>query len=520
MTLENKIKDALALIGVDIKTLMDNSVTLEGSIGVSSGTTLGLQQELLANAGQVALTPLVVGPTSNGKVQGSSLGDGNVIRAYLTGDDFVNGNVFFTQFANLGNNFCFTGLQFGSIIVATKGFFGITEIEGESTVAAYNAVMPLLPYGLSFDKTSLYAFRNSTGSNADRGVVYLGNGPIETEVSLLDGSGNVVRGQDSIKMGAWGSTFLDADGNQEYLVDGVANRKMVGCIVSRAGGVALNGVDRTQASLDSSFTGRMWDARIIPPMASDLIVQSRSGWCYAALPNTAVRATSFDGTVVNFTVSPGAPVQISSVLSNLQHQNPAGFWRLQATGLIGVISGADGQGGDAWAGFATNTMSQVLGQPFYLTGSGNNDEVGLTFFGPYEGQIEIWEEDEATQVVSYRSTVTMTRGASASYPAPAAAAFSNDGSIANNHLMGGNLKPGFVRGNVPFGMIAQTQGGVLLNMNSQNGATVDGIYSQEDETAIYGFTPKIEAAEIRLDAGRIPRRRNIDQNGIETWVEV
>lgn len=518
----------------EVKSLLPDTsespiATEASSIAASAGSTLGLQQELLANSGQVALTPMVVGPTSNGKVQISSLGDGNVIFIYATGADYADGIPIWEtvagqalgytgpEFADRGNNMCLTGLEFGSILVGSQGIHGITEIEGSSTTAANNAVMPLMPYGLSFDQTGAYAFRKSTGNSNDRGVMYFGNGPIASNVSLMDGSAAIVRGQDSVEMGAWGSTHLDTAGDQEYSIKGISGRKMVGCIISEGGGVATDGQVRTQASYDASLTSRAWDARLIVPWTNDLIVHSRSGWCVAAFPNTAVTATNFDGTVVNFTVSPGSPVQISSVLSNLQHQNPAGFWRLQATGLIGAISGADGQGGDAWSGVAVNTMSQVLAQPFYLTGSGLNDEVGLTFFGPYEGSVEIWEEDEATGIVTLRDTLAMTRGVGASYPAPAACAFSNDATITNNTLMGGNVKPGFIRSNVPISMVAQSQGGVLTGMRSQGGTTVDGIYTQEDETILYGWTPPLEAAEIRLNTAGEPVRRVLTGT-VETWV--
>ena len=155
----------------------------------------------------------------------------------------------------------------------------------------------------------------------------------------------------------------------------------------------------------------------------------------------------------------------------------------------------------------------------YLEGSGNNDEVGLTFFGPYEGDVEIWEEDELTGIVSLRATVSLTRLSGESYPAPAACAFSNDNSIANNTLMGGDLKPGYIKSNVPFAMVAQTQGGALANMRSQNGTTVTGIYSQEDETVFYGWTPELEKAEITLNTDGNPVRRVITGT-TETWTLV
>ncbi len=55
---------------------------------IAAGSTLGLEQALLANAGQPGLTVLAVGYTTSGNVMGVSLGDGNVIEVYASGADF------------------------------------------------------------------------------------------------------------------------------------------------------------------------------------------------------------------------------------------------------------------------------------------------------------------------------------------------------------------------------------------------------------------------------------------------
>ena len=52
---------------------------------IAEGSTLGLQQQLLTEAGQTAKTVLAVGFTNTGKVQGVSLGNGNVIEVYSSG---------------------------------------------------------------------------------------------------------------------------------------------------------------------------------------------------------------------------------------------------------------------------------------------------------------------------------------------------------------------------------------------------------------------------------------------------
>jgi hypothetical protein len=54
-------------------------VSLETTLSVAKGSAQGLGQALLANDGQPAKTVLAVGYTNTGKVQGVSLGDGNVV---------------------------------------------------------------------------------------------------------------------------------------------------------------------------------------------------------------------------------------------------------------------------------------------------------------------------------------------------------------------------------------------------------------------------------------------------------
>ena len=118
---------------------------------IAAGSTLGLEQQLLASAGQPARTVLAVGYTTSGKVQGCSLGGGNVIEVYENGDDFNAGTVLYREFMGFGEPICFTGLSNGAIITSTQGFYGFSE----QVAGSAESPMPLLSYGLSFKETFL-----------------------------------------------------------------------------------------------------------------------------------------------------------------------------------------------------------------------------------------------------------------------------------------------------------------------------------------------------------------------------
>jgi len=121
---------------------------------ISAGSTLGLEQGLLAKAGQPGLTVLAVGYTTS----------------------FSAGNVLHREFMSLGEPICFTGLSNGAIIQASQGFYGFSE----QLNGSYESPMPLLSYGLSFKSTFFYAFRNSNiyapnSNSANQGWVHIVN---------------------------------------------------------------------------------------------------------------------------------------------------------------------------------------------------------------------------------------------------------------------------------------------------------------------------------------------------------
>ena len=124
----------------------------EDVVQFAKGGSLALAQSILAEAGQPALNTLCVAnvftstsSTTNGKVQGVSLGNGNVIEVFASGSDYNNNIVQYREFTQLGEPICFTGIEKGSIITSTQGFYGFSEQVNGGHVSP----MPLMSLGLA-----------------------------------------------------------------------------------------------------------------------------------------------------------------------------------------------------------------------------------------------------------------------------------------------------------------------------------------------------------------------------------
>ena len=270
---------------------------------IAAGSTLGLQQELLANEGQPGLTVLAVGFTTSGKVQGCSLGDGNVVEVYANGADFNAGTVLYREFMSLGEPICFTGLSDGAIITATQGFYGFSEqLDGGD-----ESPMPLLSYGLSFKSTFFFAFRNCQvynpgGVGGNQGWVHVVNGPLASTVRLAFGTGLTVQSQENIELAPWEYRRLYTDGNTEYILESTNN--IMACHA---------------ANMDLQPQGRFYDSRLIMPLTNDGITWPRSGFVSAPFNNTQVAWFTRDNAegflnsgVVPGGVSPGSPVDFDA----------------------------------------------------------------------------------------------------------------------------------------------------------------------------------------------------------------
>lgn len=487
---------------------------------IAAGSTLGLQQKLLADAGQPGLTVLAVGFTTSGKVQGISLGAGNVVEVYASGADFNSGTVLYREFMSFGEPICFTGLSNGAIITSTQGFYGFSEqLDGSD-----ESPMPLLSYGLSFETTFFFGFRNSDsylpgGAGANQGWVHVVNGPLESTVALRFGfSGFAVQGQENITLDPWEYRRLYTDGNVEYILEGSA--PIMACV---------------NAQMDLSPQGAFYDSRLIMPLTNDGITWPRSGFVSAIYNGTVVdwwTRDNAEGTLNNGNgINPGTPIDFDAAAptgtgaADADYE-PNGATRVKAIGLISAYSGADSAGLEASPLMPTSAMSQIVAQPIFITDEGDGGNSGVAIASPYEGTARIYSWNDATSSLDLEYTVPLTRNGVTvttqdDQNHPTAGGVMND-AVSGVVTLVGQLNPGVIIADVPITVVVQSGGGTITGntLRSQNGTTTTSIINDDDETLTLGITPSSIAVEIREDANGLLRKRVIDGSGAETWVLV
>ncbi|MEM6817214.1 MAG: hypothetical protein AAF578_00350 [Pseudomonadota bacterium] len=485
---------------------------------IAAGSTLGLQQGLLAEAGQPGLTVLAVGYTTSGKVQGVSLGSGNVVEVYASGADFNSGAVLYREFMSLGEPIAFTGLSNGAIITSTSGFYGVSEqVDGGD-----ESPMPLLSYGLSFDFTFFFGFRNCNsynpgGTGANQGWVHVVNGPLDNTIRIAFGSGVTVQGQENIQLSPWEYRRLYTDGNTEYILEGTS--PMMAC---------------HNANMDLQPEGRFYDSRLIMPLTNDGITWPRSGFISAPFNNTQVDFYVRDGAEgrINSTlgtgVSPGSPVDFDAGIgvgtgASDQDYEPNGATRVQAIGLVSAYSGADSAGLEASPLMPTSAMSQIVAQPFFVRDTGDGGNSGVAIASPFVGTAEIYSWNDSTNQLDLAYTVPLNRSG-VTVASETDQRHPSAGMVANETVGGavslvGTLNPGVVIADVPITVVSQSGNGPITNqtLRSQNGTTTSNIGHDDDETLMLGVTPPERAVEIRLGTDGILYKRVVGSGGTETW---
>lgn len=479
-----------------------SGVDNDSATEIALGAVLGLEQSLLAGGGKTALTVLAVAYTNTGKVQGCSLGAGNVVVVYASGADYNSGTVLYREFMNFGEPICFTGLSNGAIITSTQGFYGFSEqVNGTN-----ESPMPLLSYGLSFKSTFLYAFRNSQNypTGNDQGWIHVVNGPIASSVTLTDGSGSVIAGQQNIKLDPWQYQRFYTNANQEYILSSTNN--VMAAINARMGNLSF------------------YDSRLIMPLTNDGITWPRSGFVSAPYDNTVVNYYVRDNAGGSFTVSPGSPVDFDGTTGATDSDyEPDGATRVRATGLISAYSGADSAGLEASPLMPTSAMTQVVAQPLFIDDSGDGGNSGVAIASPFEGTAKVYEYNTSTNELDLAYTVPLTRnGVTVTTQDdqyhPAAGLVANESANGTVTLVG-DLNAGVVIADVPITVVVQNALPTLVpSIRSQNGTTTTSIVNDDDETLSLGITPALIAAEIREDADGILRKRVISNTGTESWV--
>ena len=481
---------------------------------LAKGGALNLQQELLAKDAQPALTVLAVASTNTGRVQGCSLGDGNVVEVYASGDDYNNSIVLYREFMQAGEPICFTGLSNGAIITSTQGFYGVSE----QVSGSHESPMPLMSLGLAFQDTFVYAFRNSEQPNGDnRGEIYIIAGPLPVEVTLTR-NGIVVLSQENIALEPFERLVLATDANSEYRIQ--ATSPVMGAV---------------QARMNVS-SPRFYDARLVMPTTNDGITWPRSGNVSAPYDNTEVDYYVRDGASGDFVVSPGAFIDFDGSAgtgADDTDYEPAGATRVLAKGLISAYSGADSAGLEASPLMPTSAMSQVVAQPFFIDDSGDGGNSGIAIASPYEGTAKVYEWNSATGVADLAYTLPLTRGvdgAGITLTTPLDQNFPASGIIANEPglstdasviQLNGDLGAGYIVADVPITVVVQNASPTHTpSVRSQGGATTTSLISDDDETLSLGMTPSNIKAELTKDASNFLRRRVIDSSGIVSYVLV
>lgn len=521
----------------------DAVATTATATGIAAGSTLGLQQELLAAQGQVGKTVLAVpytfyqgseGPSANHKVQGTSLGDGNVLFVYASGADFAAGNIQEGPvFLADGEIYVIENVQAGTIITATEGFYGFAQQRNGND----ESPMPLLSLALSFVDSFCYAFRNSqtyapgTGTAA-QGFIHVVNGPLASEVTLTR-NGVAVQGQEGIPLDPWEYRRFYTEANGEYRLVGT-NSIMT----------AIN------AEMDTT-TPRFFDSRLVLPTANDIVSWPRSGFVSAPYDNTVCRNYVNDKTQSGlaagdtFTVS-GAPVDWDGATgANDADYEPRGATRLIAEGLVSAYSGADTSGLEASPACPVFTMTQKIALPLHIRNSGDGGNNGIHLASPYTGTARVYEWDKDTRTLSLVSfgapgggTVTeiplvrregasvVTASTAAEQLHPASASISaqggDGGSDPGAYDLLADFNGGYVVVDVPcicvFNSEQNENGGSDHVFRGTSGDNVVGIHSDDDEQLSYGITPE----EIRLEVRRnlsdgLLYKHVIATGGPDTW---
>lgn len=516
MSVQGTDQIAASRQGIVGKVTAQEIADLADAGGVAAGSTLGLEQALLANAGQPALTVRVVGFISpGGLVQGMSLGIGNTITVFANGLDFVNNIPLYTFFLTEGQPCVIENLSTGAIITSTKGFEGGSEVlptDGAALGSTNQGWCPLMSYGLSFKFTFFFAFRGSTGNTEDLGVILITNGPLSSIVTLAQGDGTIPFSQENIEFAPWESKFFYTDNNVEHSI--TSTNPVMASSSSEMGGAVLN--DAT------IYEGRMWDIKPIYPLTNDGIVQTRSGFTSGPFDNTVVEWYDREGDEGSFVLSPGLPIDSDSIAGTGNSQSfhaPQGYTRMLST-LISGYSGADASGGDAAPMMPTSAMSQVLPIYFPIIDDGSDgSESSVTFFGPYKGvaKVFLWNEANGSLDPTPAYTINVERDPSITISSykdqlhPCAAQISNSTANAGVTALVGTLGFSLVKSTVPIALIIQSSNGAagsLIQCQNQDGVLVNSAQNHEDETIVVGGTPDLIKAELVLGEDNIIYKRS------------
>ena len=522
----------------------DDPLATTSEVGaIAAGSTASLEQGLLASAGQVGKTILGVGyvyhngdadGTPSMKAQIASLGAGNVVFHYASGADFLAGIIEEGPiFLKLGEIYIIQNVSTGSIITSSEGCYGFSQQRSGSD----ESPMPLLSLALAFKDTFMFGFRNCTayrgGASSgagNEGWIHCVNGPQASKVSLLNGAGAVVQGQEDIDVLPYGYLRLYTSGNQEYRI--VSSNDLMSC---------------HNAEMDTD-SPRFYDSRLILPVTNDGITWPRSGQVSAPYNNTVVDYFVNDDVEGQFTCSPGSPVDFGAVTGATDADyEPRGATRVMAAGLISAYSGADSSGLEASPLCPVSTFTQRIALPLFIENGNDGGNNGIALASIYTGKARLYQWNQTTEVAELvtveepgtgnpvtemllqRRIGGTEQGDAPDREAqlhPASLLLSAGGGTntadADAYGMSSDFQGGYIEVDVPcvcvFNSEQNENGGTDHTFKGTTGPNVPGIHSDDDEQLTYGITPEEIRAEIREGSDGRLYKRVIGSGGADSWV--
>jgi len=285
---------------------------------------------------------------------------------------------------------------------------------------------------------------------------------LEVTVTLFESDGITV---------ADGPTVIPENQVQSFACNGTGEFKVVstGSVIGYVNG---NGTER----------------RLLVPMSTDLLVHNRN-LLVCSLEGTAnVTMYRRNGTTTVTTVTSGTPTALTSS-GNQDNWAVGGWLRLTSDVPICALQSIDGNGNGATPGWPVDQLSQMFPNPSSVSITATGSLSSVIICSPYNGSATIFD-DSNTSV----GTITYTRaGAAASQLFPAAGIWNPTVAFTGGYIQ------------------TTTPSLCIINFNGSSIWTSDN----GEEMIIPGTTPDELKAEIRLDAGGIARRRDIDaQQGL------
>ena len=437
-----------------------NITTVFSSLETTVKSIVNIQtSKTTATSGNPAKTDQFMYTATNGSggfnLSIASCGDNNrVLKKEVSDPDFI-----FIQSMSLGE---IANLNY------TKG----TILRSDKGIAGFTGPFPV-PLGLSSMGIKNARFYISSASS-DIEVVSMGT---EVEVNLYQSDG-VTLEAGPVTITAYNTATLSIVGAGEYYI---LSSGFISCGIVETGST---------------------NKRPIVPMTTELIGYNRNIFITAQETSTTVTYHRRNNTTGTIAVSAGTSVDGTGDLGSNADFAVGGGIILRSDKPISARSENDSAGSQSIPLWPIGQLAQCFPIPSTISTNVDYGVACIAICSPYEGTANIFDST-GTLVTSFNfnRTGVLSPATSVSdqlYPAVARWA-------PNDETVPTDLTGGFVQTNVPVLCVMNFDGSTVWTSDSGN------------EIIIPGSTPDELRAEIKLDAGGLKRRRDLDNTGVVTW---